>query len=121
MVEPTTVAQGALAICRSAKEVAPLLKAYFGGRRDARRLDEEGRCRMGHRVCELLRGKVDVLEERFRQVHPLITSLRWEAARDATEGRGRMLAHLAAHLLNSDESVEIKAQVERTVSLLPSA
>jgi len=48
-------------------------------------------------------------------VHPLVTSLRWEAARDATDDRRRMLACIAAHLLNSGETVENKARVERTI------
>lgn len=116
MVEVTAVAKGALATLRVAKGLGPLLKAYFGHDSDAlAELMRKGDAAWVTEVCELLREKVDVLEDRLHEVHPLVTSLRWEAARDATAGRRRMLAHLAANMLNSGARVEDKARVERAV------
>lgn len=107
MVEPSTLAKGALAAVRVGRAVGPLIAAYLG--KDSNALAElmrEGDAAWVTQFCEQLREKQEVLDQRFREVHPLITSLRWEAARDATDGRRRMLAYIAAHLLNSSESVE---------------
>lgn len=116
MVEPLVVAKAGLATWRIAKGIGKLLPAYLGN--DSQVLAElmrDGDAAWVADFCERLRERDEVLEERLRAVHPLVTSLRWEAARDATDGRRRMLACIAAYLLNSDDAVENKARIERTV------
>jgi hypothetical protein len=116
MVDPLAIAKGGLTTWRLARGVGNLLAAYLG--KDFQALVElmrEGDAAWVAEFCERLREDQKILEERLRQVHPLVTSLRWEAARDATDARRLMLACIAAFLLNSGESVENKARIERSV------
>ncbi len=116
MVEPIVLAKAGLATWKVAKSVGKLLPAYLGNDSEALvELMRDGDAAWVTDFCERLRERDEVLEQRLREVHPLITSLRWEAARDATDGRRRMLACIAAYLLNTDDAVENKARIERIV------
>ena len=116
MVDPIAPVKGVLTAIRVGRSLGELLSAYLGT--DSKALADlmrDGDLAWLTEFCERLREDQEVMEQRFRDVHRLITSLRWEAARDATDERRSMLACIAAHLLNDGGSVEDKARVERTV------
>lgn len=86
MVEPLAVVKGGLATWRIGNGIGKLLPAYLG--RDSQALVDlmrDGDAAWVTDFCERLREKEEVMEARLREVHPLITSLRWEAV----GGRGQ--------------------------------
>lgn len=116
MTDGIVVAKAALSIANAGRALGPLINAYLG--RDSGVLEDLMRKADAAWVtefCEHLRERQEVLDQRFEELHPLVTSLRWEAARDATSRRRSMLAHVAAYLLNSTATVESKARIERAV------